>query len=121
MKQRKKGNKNFSGLDTCPSKTMSVDDINLSFAGCGFNGIYHVGVASCFLEYCPKVSLNKVSGVSAGSLVATALACQMPLGEFYANLLTFILWYRFEATDLRPRYVFQLFSCKGLCWRDKAL
>lgn len=81
--------KNFSsGLDTCPSKTMSVDDINLSFAGCGFNGIYHVGVASCFLEYCPKVSYNKVSGVSAGSLVATALACQMPLGQYLKLMST---------------------------------
>lgn len=77
----KRKSKNFSGLDTCPSKSLSVDNINLSFAGCGFNGIYHVGVASCFLEYCPKVSFNKLSGVSAGSLVATALACQLPLGE----------------------------------------
>lgn len=56
--------------------------MNLSFSGCGFNGIYHVGVAACFSVYLPKVSGNKVSGVSAGSLVATAVACELPLGQY---------------------------------------
>ncbi len=25
--------------------------MNLSFAGCGFMGIYHIGVAACFRKY----------------------------------------------------------------------
>lgn len=76
--QKKKAN---SQLATCPSSTINVNETNLSFAGCGFNGIYYVGVASCFREYCPKVSYNKISGASAGAIAACALACHIPLGK----------------------------------------
>ena len=34
--------------------------MNLSFDSCGFLGIYHIGVASCFQLYAPHVFLNKV-------------------------------------------------------------
>ena len=50
-------------------------DINLSFCGCGFLGIYHVGVASCFHEYAPQISMHKIAGSSAGALVAVAHIC----------------------------------------------
>lgn len=49
--------------------------VNLSFSGCGFLGIYHVGVASCFHEYAPQLSMHKISGSSAGALVAVAHIC----------------------------------------------
>lgn len=55
--------------------------MNLSFAGCGFLGIYHVGVAVCFKKYAPHLLLDKISGASAGCLAATCLLCDMPLGE----------------------------------------
>ena len=44
-----------------------IDDenVNLSFAGCGFLGIYHVGVASCLREYAPQLIARKVGGASA--------------------------------------------------------
>lgn len=48
---------------------------NLSFCGCGFLGIYHVGVASCFHEYAPQLSMHKIAGSSAGALVAVAHIC----------------------------------------------
>lgn len=51
------------------------NDINLSFCGCGFLGIYHVGVASCFHEYAPQLSMHKIAGSSAGALVAVAHIC----------------------------------------------
>ena len=35
--------------------------MNVSFAGCGFLGLYHVGVASCLKTYAPQLYLNKVS------------------------------------------------------------
>lgn len=54
---------------------------NLSFAGCGFLGIYHVGVASCFREYAPHMYAQRVSGASAGALVACALVTGCCLGE----------------------------------------
>ena len=41
--------------------------MNLSFAGCGFMGVYHLGVASCLQTYAPHILLNKV-GIS-GDLV----------------------------------------------------
>lgn len=48
---------------------------NLSFCGCGFLGMYHVGVASCFHEYAPQLSLHQIAGASAGAIVATAYIC----------------------------------------------
>lgn len=60
--------------------------MNLSFAGCGFLGIYHVGVSSCFRIYAPHILLNKISGASAGALAACSLIVDMPLGEIsYVN------------------------------------
>lgn len=55
--------------------------MNLSFAGCGFLGIYHVGVAVCFKKYAPHLLLNKISGASAGAIAACALLCDLPLGK----------------------------------------
>ncbi|XP_029351048.1 patatin-like phospholipase domain containing 3 [Echeneis naucrates] len=51
---------------------------NLSFAGCGFLGIYHIGVASCLLEKAPYLvkGANKLYGASAGALTASMLASQ---------------------------------------------
>lgn len=56
-------------------------DMNLSFAGCGFLGIYHVGVAVCFKKYAPHLLLDKISGASAGAIAACSLLCDLPLGE----------------------------------------
>ncbi|XP_013772278.1 patatin-like phospholipase domain-containing protein 2 [Limulus polyphemus] len=61
--------------------------MNLSFAGCGFLGIYHVGVASCFREYAPHVLVEKIAGASAGALTACCLICEVPLGESTTDVL----------------------------------
>lgn len=55
---------------------------NISFAGCGFLGIYHVGVASCLLEQAPFLVHNArhIYGASAGALTATALVTGVSLG-----------------------------------------
>uniref|UniRef100_A0A2R5L4D9 triacylglycerol lipase n=1 Tax=Ornithodoros turicata TaxID=34597 RepID=A0A2R5L4D9_9ACAR len=55
--------------------------MNVSFAGCGFLGIYHVGVASALREYASQVCVGKIAGASAGSLAAAALICDVPCGE----------------------------------------
>jgi predicted acylesterase/phospholipase RssA len=60
--------------------------MNLSFAGCGFLGIYHVGVASCFKKYAPNVLVDKISGASMGALAACALLCDAPLGKISPSL-----------------------------------
>ncbi|XP_011136998.1 patatin-like phospholipase domain-containing protein 3 isoform X2 [Harpegnathos saltator] len=61
--------------------------MNLSFAGCGFLGIYHVGVAVCLKKYAPQLLLNKISGASAGAIAACCLLCDLPLGEITSHVL----------------------------------
>ncbi|XP_076664167.1 brummer isoform X2 [Andrena cerasifolii] len=61
--------------------------MNLSFAGCGFLGIYHVGVAVCFKKYAPHLLLDKISGASAGAIAACCLLCDLPFGEITSNVL----------------------------------
>lgn len=61
--------------------------MNLSFAGCGFLGIYHVGVAVCFRKYAPHLLLNKISGASAGAIAACCLLCDLPLGDITSDVL----------------------------------
>ncbi|XP_046394009.1 1-acylglycerol-3-phosphate O-acyltransferase Pnpla3-like isoform X3 [Ischnura elegans] len=64
--------------------------MNLSFAGCGFLGIYHVGVAVCFKKYAPHLLLEKISGASAGAIAACCLLCDLPLGEITSDVLRVI-------------------------------
>lgn len=61
---------------------------NISFAGCGFLGIYHVGVASCLLEQAPFLVHNArhIYGASAGALTATALVTGVCLGTNHLEL-----------------------------------
>lgn len=49
--------------------------LNLSFAACGFLGIYHLGVAGAFLRHGDKLlgSLRACAGSSAGALVAAVM------------------------------------------------
>ncbi|XP_015186461.1 PREDICTED: patatin-like phospholipase domain-containing protein 3 isoform X2 [Polistes dominula] len=61
--------------------------MNLSFAGCGFLSIYHVGVSVCFKKYAPHLLLDKISGASAGAIAACCLLCDLPLGEMTSNVL----------------------------------
>lgn len=44
-----------------------IEKLNLSFSGCGFLGIYHMGVACCFREYLPQICERQISGASAGN------------------------------------------------------
>jgi predicted acylesterase/phospholipase RssA len=63
-----------SGKRTC---------MNLSFSGCGFLGIYHVGVASCLKQYAPHLYAEKITGASAGALAACALIANCCLGMLF--------------------------------------
>uniref|UniRef100_A0A3Q1GK04 triacylglycerol lipase n=1 Tax=Acanthochromis polyacanthus TaxID=80966 RepID=A0A3Q1GK04_9TELE len=62
---------------------------NISFAGCGFLGIYHIGVASCLLDQAPFLvkHARHIYGASAGALTATALVSEVCLGETGANII----------------------------------
>lgn len=66
---------------------------NLSFSGCGFLGVYHIGVACCFKEHAPRFlsSVDHIYGCSAGCLIAGMLingisiedACRVTLDIAY--------------------------------------
>ncbi|OWJ99102.1 PNPLA4, partial [Cervus elaphus hippelaphus] len=49
--------------------------INLSFAACGFLGVYHLGAASALCKHGRKLlkDVKAFAGASAGSLVASVL------------------------------------------------
>ncbi|XP_053562425.1 patatin-like phospholipase domain-containing protein 4 isoform X2 [Bombina bombina] len=52
-----------------------MKNLNLSFAACGFLGIYHLGVASALIKHGQRMlnAVNIFAGASAGSLVAAVL------------------------------------------------
>ncbi|XP_077991575.1 patatin-like phospholipase domain-containing protein 4 [Glandiceps talaboti] len=53
-----------------------TDDVDISFCGCGFLGIYHIGVATSLFQNGGDFvhRLKRYAGASAGSLAAVALA-----------------------------------------------
>ncbi|XP_078715177.1 patatin-like phospholipase domain-containing protein 2 [Lampetra fluviatilis] len=62
---------------------------NFSFAGCGFLGVYHIGVASCLQQRAPHVvsGATRVYGASAGALTAASLLGGACLGECCADVM----------------------------------
>ncbi|XP_058568374.1 patatin-like phospholipase domain-containing protein 4 isoform X3 [Neofelis nebulosa] len=58
-----------------PSTSARMKHINLSFAACGFLGIYHLGAASALYRHGRKLlkEVKAFAGASAGSLVASVL------------------------------------------------
>uniref|UniRef100_A0A8C8XST6 Acylglycerol transacylase n=1 Tax=Panthera leo TaxID=9689 RepID=A0A8C8XST6_PANLE len=57
-------------------------DWSLSFSGCGFLGIYHIGVTSCLSERAPHLlrDARMFFGSSAGALHCVTFLSGMPLG-----------------------------------------
>jgi len=47
--------------------------MNVSFGGCGFIGIYHVGVVQCLTEHAPHLLKQQICGTSAGAIIAAGL------------------------------------------------
>ncbi|XP_045893766.1 patatin-like phospholipase domain-containing protein 2 [Micropterus dolomieu] len=73
-------------------------DWSISFAGCGFMGIYYVGATSCILERFPRLiqGASSIYGASAGSLMAVVLTLELPLEKCCADLM-------FMAREARKR------------------
>lgn len=72
---------------------------SLSFAGCGFLGIYHIGVSSCLLEKAPFLvsGASRLYGASAGALTAAVLSSQAAISVYHLYYLCyysylFIYW-----------------------------
>lgn len=79
---------------------------NLSFAGCGFLGVYHIGVMSCIRRFAPHLYTNRpVSGASAGAIAAAFLICDVPTEkctEYLMGIVNKSRVYNLGAFD--PRY-----------------
>ncbi|XP_055365589.1 patatin-like phospholipase domain-containing protein 2 isoform X2 [Betta splendens] len=62
---------------------------SVSFAGCGFMGIYYVGAVSCVLERFPALlrDASAVCGASAGALMAAVVTLGLPLERCCADLM----------------------------------
>jgi len=62
-------------------------ETNISFAGCGFLGVYHIGVSACLKKFAPHLLQNKIGGSSAGAMCAVALVCDIPLEDITRKVL----------------------------------
>uniref|UniRef100_A0A8C8SZM0 Patatin like phospholipase domain containing 3 n=1 Tax=Pelusios castaneus TaxID=367368 RepID=A0A8C8SZM0_9SAUR len=62
---------------------------SVSFAGCGFLGVYHIGAASCLQERAPHLirDARKIFGASAGALAGAVLVGGGSLAEACADVL----------------------------------
>ncbi|CAF3134331.1 unnamed protein product [Rotaria socialis] len=80
--------------------------INLSLCGCGFLGVYHIGVVCAFKEHTPQVlDRNKMAGCSAGSLVAACALSGCCLGQMCSDALEIAIRARSRALGpLHPTF-----------------
>ena len=67
---------------------IDFQNLNISFNGCGFLGIYHIGVATALRTYVPDFRIENVSGASAGALAAVALLAGVSTGKGIQITLT---------------------------------
>lgn len=56
---------------------------SVSFAGCGFLGVYHIGAATCLQERAPHIirDARHIYGASAGALAGAVLIGGGSLGQ----------------------------------------
>uniref|UniRef100_A0A0X3NYS3 Patatin-like phospholipase domain-containing protein 2 n=1 Tax=Schistocephalus solidus TaxID=70667 RepID=A0A0X3NYS3_SCHSO len=89
---------------------------NLSFAGCGFLGIYHAGVISCIRRFAPHLYVNRpISGASAGGIAAAFLICDVKTEDcvrYFAELINKSRQYTLGAFD--PRFKITEYLREGL-------
>ncbi|PFX28606.1 patatin-like phospholipase domain-containing protein 3 [Stylophora pistillata] len=66
-----------------------VQDLNLTFSGCGFLGIYHIGVMSCLKQNATSL-LGRVKcfgGASAGAFAAVGLVMNLDVSDIVESVL----------------------------------
>jgi hypothetical protein len=60
---------------------------DISFAGCGFLGIYHIGVAAALLRRAPHLLQQRVLGSSIGAITGVVLVGGVPLAVYARDLV----------------------------------
>ena len=69
-------------LDRRAPIVVDTEAMNISFCGCGFLGIYHMGVVAAFRHFLPGADrYKKICGCSAGALAAVGLVADLPTSE----------------------------------------
>lgn len=53
--------------------------LKMSFGGCGFLGVYHIGVGKCVIDHAPHLfdEFQQFYGASAGAITAVWAACKL--------------------------------------------
>ncbi|CAL4084477.1 unnamed protein product, partial [Meganyctiphanes norvegica] len=69
----------------------SAVNMNISFSGCGFLGIYHVGVSACLRKHGIHLQIDRAAGASAGAMAAACYICNSDLGIMMSSLLKSVL------------------------------
>lgn len=56
----------------------TTHSLQMSFGGCGFLGVYHVGVGKCVVDHAPHLfsEFDGFYGASAGAITAVCAACR---------------------------------------------
>ena len=77
----KNGNKMSPPIDLALVREEEFEKANIAFSGCGFLGIYHIGVISCLKQHAPRYlqHFTHFGGASAGALSACTLMFNMDL------------------------------------------
>ena len=83
----------------------TLPKVNVSFSGCGFLGVYHVGSLAAWQDHVnrslakqernepvqpgepPRFTVDHCLGASAGALVATALVIKYPAGQLKTKFM----------------------------------
>ena len=77
-----------SDLHAC-LPNIDFQNLNISFNGCGFLGIYHMGVATALKTYVPDFRIENICGASAGALAAVCLLGGVPTGKIKIYILSY--------------------------------
>ena len=81
-------NKKLPSVTVMPPNTnlrdnFDFENLNVSFNGCGFLGVYHVGVASALTHHLKGIQFKNICGASAGAMAAVCLVAKVPLGKIF--------------------------------------
>ena len=84
--------------------TSETHSLQMSFGGCGFLGVYHVGVGKCVVDHAPHLfsEFDGFYGASAGAITAVCAACR-------TNPMIPYEWVRTTFEDSR-KYWFGMFN-----------
>ena len=80
---------------------------SISFSGCGFLGVYHIGVASCLKTHASGLldSIERVYGCSAGSMIGAMLFMDVSFGEVCQHTMDIVTQARSNFLGpLSPRF-----------------